>query len=289
MKPNLKFQNLPKSFWAIVRSVGQAVGYVKRGKGYVKVPTLEECVGAYQKLCLNQSQLIDDNKNPTKTAYLLNEYFEFRADILNNFVEPRLMDAERAKLEFEQLIKRLNPKCPIPMNKQTGKKKAPAYLTAIVNMIIEHATEGMPCDYDPRELTTVTRNGMPLRTLSRRVDGAFSSPINPIAIWEIKEYYYTTTFGSRVADGVYETLLDGMELEELRVSEGIDVKHYLMIDAHYTWWGSGKPYLCRILDMLHMGYVDEVLFGYEVIEALPGIVEEWIRIKNNRLAFGEFS
>jgi hypothetical protein len=36
--------------------------------------------------------------------------------------------------------------------------------------------------------------------------------VNPIAIWEIKEYYYTTTFGSRVADGVYETLLDGMEL-----------------------------------------------------------------------------
>ena len=23
------------------------------------------------------------------------------------------------------------------------------------------------------------------------------------------EYYYTTTFGSRVADGVYETLLEG--------------------------------------------------------------------------------
>ena len=45
--------------------------------------------------------------------------------------------------------------------------------------------------------------------------------LNPIAIWEIKEYYYTTTFGSRIADGVYETPLDGMELEELRVNEAI--------------------------------------------------------------------
>lgn len=27
--------------------------------------------------------------------------------------------------------------------------------------------------------------------------------------------------------------------------------------------------------MLHMGYVDEVLFGYEVIERLPDIVKEW--------------
>lgn len=33
---------------------------------------------------------------------------------------------------------------------------------------------------------------------------------------------------------------------------------------------------CRIFDMLHMGYVDEVLFGYEVVEELPRIVKEWV-------------
>ena len=108
------------------------------------------------------------------------------------------------------------------------------------------------------------------------MDGAFPAVVDPIAIWEIKEYYYTTTFGSRVADGVYETLLDGMEVEELRASEGIDVLHYLVVDSHYTWWECGRPYLCRIIDMLHMGYVDEVLFGYEVIERLPNIVASWI-------------
>ena len=36
------------------------------------------------------------------------------------------------------------------------------------------------------------------------------------ARWEIKEYYGTTTLGSRVADGVYETMLDGLELRELQ-------------------------------------------------------------------------
>ena len=92
------------------------------------------------------------------------------------------------------------------------------------------------------------------------MDGAFPSAVNPVAVWEIKEYYYTTTFGSRVADGVYETLLDGMELEELREHEGIDVRHYLMVDAYFTWWECGRSYLCRIVDMLRMGYVDEVLF-----------------------------
>lgn len=248
----------------------------------MKVPTVEETSAGYGKLRLDKSQLVAEDNSPTDTSDLLTEYFEYRAKILNNFVEPRLMNAERAKNEFEKLKSHLNPTCPIPMNKQKGSMKAPAYLTAIINMIIEHESNGMPCDYDPRELTTITRNGKPVRTLARRVDGAFPSPINPIAIWEIKEYYYTTTFGSRVADGVYETLLDGMELEELRNAEGIDVKHYLMLDAHYTWWECGKSYLCRIIDMLHMGYIDEVLFGYEVIEALPGIVKEWIRIKNEQ-------
>jgi transcriptional regulator with XRE-family HTH domain len=97
-----------------------------------------------------------------------------------------------------------------------------------------------------------------------------------------KEYYYTTTFGSRVADGVYETLLDGIELEELREHEKIEVKHYLMVDGHYTWWDCGRSYLCRIFDMLHMGYVDEVLFGYEVVERLPALVKEWVETERER-------
>ncbi len=119
------------------------------------------------------------------------------------------------------------------MNKQRGDKRAPAFLTGIVNMLVEANAAGLPCDYDPRDLTTITSKEIPLRTLARRVDGCFPSVVNPLAIWEIKEYYYTTTFGSRVADGVYESLLDGMELEELREHENIDVKHYLMIDARY--------------------------------------------------------
>jgi hypothetical protein len=124
-------------------------------------------------------------------------------------------------------------------------------------------------------LTTLTRDSMPLRTLSRRVDGAFPSVVNPIAIWEIKEYYNTTTFGSRVADGVYETLLDGLELEELEFAAQRKVQHVLMVDDYFTWWECGRSYLCRIIDMLHMGYVDEVLFGREVVERLPLLAREW--------------
>jgi hypothetical protein len=53
---------------------------------------------------------------------------------------------------------------------------------------------------------------------------------------------------------------------------------YLFADSHFTWWACGKPYLCRIVDMLHMGYVDEVLFGREVVLELPRIINEWITV-----------
>lgn len=92
---------------------------------------------------------------------------------------------------------------------------------------------------------------------------------------EFKEYYYTTTFGSRVADGVYETLLDGMELEELETIAQRKVHHLLVVDDHFTWWQSGRSYLCRIIDMLHMGFVDEVIFGREVLTRLPELAREW--------------
>ena len=275
MKPDPRFQAQPKSFWAHVRSVSQKVGYTDRKIKGIRVPTVEETTDALSRLGLSSSHIVSDGV-VTDFGRLLHDYFAYRSEQLNLFVEPRLMDQHRAEREFKKLMKKHNPKCPLPMNKQKAAMRNYAFLTCIVNILIEANAEGLSCDYDPRELTTVTNNGTPLRTLARRVDGAFPAPVNPSAIWEIKEYYYTTTFGSRVADGIYETLLDGMELEELREHEGINVHHYLMIDAHYTWWECGRSYLCRIIDMLHMGYVDEVLFGYEVIERLPSLVKEWV-------------
>lgn len=85
--------------------------------------------------------------------------------------------------------KYFSPKCPLPRNKQKGGKKAPAYFTGIVNMLVEASIQGLPCDYNPRRLTTVTRSGVP-----------------------------------------------------------------------YTWWECGRSYLCRIIDMLHMGYVESFIW-----------------------------
>ena len=207
MKPRTQFLNQPKRFWANVRTVSEQTGYTVRGTGQIRVPTIADMNSVIQKIGLSSSHIVDERNQAAELGETLHEYFIYRAQVLNTFVEPRLMNANRAKQVFKKLHATLSPKCPIPMNKQKGSKKAPAYLTGIVNMLIEANAGGLPCDYDPRHLTPVTLGGAPLRTLARRVDGAFPSTVNPIAIWEIKEYYYTTTFGSRVADGVYESLL----------------------------------------------------------------------------------
>ena len=278
MRPNARFVGKSKQFWACVRTISQLVGYTDRGKGSIKIPSVFEIRDAFNDLGLNAHEIVGDSGGPTTLATDLHHYFEHRANVLNVFVKPRLMNLQKAKAAFKRIHAARPHVCPMPQNKQKREKKAVAYLTAITNMLIEENVGALKCNFDPRILTTVTTGGVPLRTLSRRVDGAFPDAINPIAVWEIKEYYYTTTFGSRVADGVYETLLDGMELEELFQSENIKVHHYLILDDYFTWWECGRSYLCRVIDLLHMGYVDEVLFGSEVIEEMPRIVRGWVRL-----------
>ena len=282
MKADARFSDLDPVFWANVRSISETLRYTERSTKKIRVYSPGDMIHVMEVLGLEWRHLADQSGN-TAFAEQLQDYFKHRAEVLNTYVEPRLMDANRARDTFEQLRSQLSPKCPLPMNKQKGSKKAHNFLTCIVNMLVEDGIKGLPCDYDPRRLTTLTQAAKPARTLSRRLDGCFPRTVNPIAAWEIKEYYYTTTFGSRVADGVYETLLDGYEIAEARESLGVDVQHLLIVDAYGTWWDLGRSYLCRIIDMLHMGYVDEVLFGYETVERLPEIVEGWVTTYKSRI------
>jgi len=284
-----RFSGKSPEFWALVRTLSEELGYTHRtkrgapkGSGAPKAHTVQEQAEALSKLNLNPRLVLTAKGEVTALGQQLADYFTYRKEVLVSHVEPNLMDEARAKKLFDKLKRQLKPKCPLPMNKQKGSKKKPAYLTGIVNMLLEQGVVDAGCDYSPLQLTRFTRKGRPLRTLSRRVDGAFPSAINPVAIWEFKEYYFTTTFGSRVADGVYETMLDGLELRELRHSQGVRVEHVLFVDAHYTWWVCGKSYLCRIVDMLSMGLVTEVVFGNEAVERVPLLAKQWLAFQKER-------
>lgn len=280
MKPNKLFKNQSLEFWANIKLLNQRLGYVLRQSprnpngGFI-IPTEEQIKNVFIKENLNYSKILNQNDEFTEFGRLIVSYMEYRSMLLIEIVHPNLMDKEEAKELFYSLKSRLDPQISLPLNKQTGEKKDFAYLTGIVNMLINENKEDFNCDFDPKELTAITQDGFPVRTLSRRVDGAFPTVINPIAIWEIKEYYYTTTFGSRVADGVYETQLDGWELSEVEENLNHKLQHYLIVDDRFTWWTKGRSYLCRLIDTMHMGLVDEVIFGKEVITRIPELVNEW--------------
>ena len=275
MKPDERFVNLPLNFWADVKMISEKTGYSKRG--VVICPTREMIVTAYQRNGF-QFDHISNNGSFTEYGQLLKDYLDYRCNVLNEQVQHLLMDKDEAVLLFDVLRKRLHPHAPLPMNKQKDEKVGYAYFTGIINMLIEAGIGDNPCNFDPQKLPVILTNGKPVQVLSRRVDGAFPHVIDPVSIWEIKEYYNTTTFGSRAADGVYETTVDGMEIKDLFEHTGKKVFHYLMVDSHYTWWGMGKSYLCRMIDITHMGYVDEVMFGKEVVDRLPLVIPEWLEL-----------
>ena len=275
MKPNKKFKALPKHFWAHIKLLSEDLGYSGRGTGTLKHYSEKEIKDSMTRKGLSLKHLAKPVRDGKTYLSFIIDYLNYRSKCLIAVAKPNLMNRNQAKKIFKTLKKKLKPKCKLPMNKQKGKKKHYAYLTCIINMLTEHYLKSKTFDQDPYSLAVAIKNRQPVRTFTRRFDGAFPGVINPKAVWEIKEYYGTTTFGSRVADGIYESILDGQELQELAENEGIKIMHYLIVDDYFTWWALGKSYLCRMVDMLHMGYVDEVLFGREAVREWPKIVRSW--------------
>lgn len=271
-----EFGNMPEEFWAFIKYISEKLGYTKRGVG-VRVYSVEEI----ENLCK-----INGVHATVEKIQAASEYSYKRAELLNNFVESRLMTAERAGKEFmhwEQLHRIHAYQCKLPLNKQKGEKRKIAFFTAIINILTEKTIRetlnisNMGFDDDPRSLMYITdENNEIIGASSRRFDGAFPSIENPEIVWEIKEYYYATTFGSRVADGVYETQLDGHEFKEILKRTGRKIYHVLFIDAYRTWWVQGKSYLCRLVDALNSGVVDEVIVGEEVFDRWPELLREII-------------
>ena len=269
MRPNTVFLNQPNEFWALVRGVSESLGYSQRktgdGKqGLKKYPPDE--IALYAK----------PFSIPKNVTIKVGEYLDYRSSLLTEKIRPLFMDRSEAKKIFKELYTKYKPKCPLPMNKQKGVKRHYAYLTCIVNVLTEANLKKLTCNYSPRGLCVLTNASNRLvKVLSRWMDGAYPDVKNPEVVWEVKEYYGTTTFGSRVADGVYETQLDGYEILEAEKASGKRIQHYLLVDDRFTWWDCGRSYLCRLIDMVHMGLVDEIIFGKEVLIRWPEIVRSW--------------
>lgn len=274
----VEFLDCTPAFWSLVKFVSETLGYTQRGRTRADSRVKTYCHTELYSLLRSQGLNIDDD-----TVSRMISYTQKRAAVLNDVVQHNLMTAEQAEIEFNKLhdiAVRNHFQCKIPMNKQSGTMKKVNYFTAIINILTEMTIRKsnlypgqLGFNDDPRGLIYLMDDAHQLAgASSRRFDGAFPGIINPVMVWEIKEYYYATTFGSRVADGVYETQLDGFELNEIYNRTGHKIKHVFMVDAYKTWWIDGKSYLCRIIDALNAGLVDEAIFGREVLSRWPLVV-----------------
>ncbi|WP_146069314.1 hypothetical protein [Cryobacterium sp. Y11] len=306
MKADTRWRNEGDDFWAYVRVLSESIGYTVRGQGIIRTFTTAQIVAGLESLGRST-----DEVEQTNLGQRLVEYFDYRAYMLNDYAKASLMTAQEARETFEkvvndythasrEIIKKQNGELRavameydlshggsvrVPMNKQKDEKRTPSYLTGIVNILVSHHLGGRAFDADPRQIPVVDKGGKLHAAMSRRMDGAYPSSVNPVALWELKEYYYTTTFGSKISDAVYVSQLDGYERNAIRASSGIDVKLYLMVDAYGTWWEQGKSYLCRLVDMLNYGTVDELLIGRDCVSELPRIVGEWIATQETTQRF----
>jgi len=301
MKADERFERMPLSFWAYVRVLTEARGAAVRGQDSIRGASHADLVDALEMLG-RDSDVLGSSHRPTRLGADLVDYFQFRAEVLNVQVRTDLLRVGDAAAMFDAVVSSTHAResdpdvnrdgvlvrrnfyvpghprlVPVPMNKQRGSLRTPAYLTGTVNLLMAHHLGQDRFEADPSRIPVVDHEGVLFAALSRRMDGAYPSSVNPIAMWEIKEYYHTTSFGSKISDAVYISSLDGYERLELQRGTGVDVEHLVIVDAFDTWWGKGKSYLCRLIDILHMGMVTEVIFGREVLSALPRRVSSWQR------------
>ncbi|MFF5723485.1 hypothetical protein [[Kitasatospora] papulosa] len=119
----------------------------------------------------------------------------------------------------------------------------------------------------------------------RRLDGAIPDLLNPVAIWEIKEYWGKTGGGSKMSDAIYELHLVGLELRRFEDEFGIHVNHYAIMDGR-DQWNSRKSDVRRAVDLLYSGILDELVVGEEVLTEWPRIVAECSALVKSRRVDG---
>lgn len=287
MKANPIFENKSVEFWSYVKFLSEQLGYSERKQDRIKTYEYQDAFNAFDKFKTRYDvEILKDSI----------DYMNYRSNILNLIVKDHLMTVSEAS-ELFSLYKSIHEdhaySCTLPMNKQKGEKRSYSFYTCLVNIIAEQTLREICKNNNLVYGKDVTFNDNPYGlcfvrddnnklffTFSRRFDGIYPGVGNVKLVWEVKEYYYTTTFGSRVADGIYETLLDGYEIREVnqtfqKLQSTRRIKHLFFVDDKFTWWGLGKSYLCRIIDILHQGFVSDVVFGKEILDVWPKLIKDY--------------
>lgn len=102
-----------------------------------------------------------------------------------------------------------------------------------------------------------------LHVTARNLDGAIPGLVDPFLVWEIKEYWGTTSGGSKMSDAVYECALVGRELRDFEKRTKVHVAHAVLLDGK-AQWTTRKSDLLRFYDLQHQGLIDFLVVGRQI-------------------------
>lgn len=152
--------------------------------------------------------------------------------------------------------------------------KSPKVLVNTVDTVVYQKCQkvGIPVNTNPQSRAVIVSDRH-IWVSPRRLDGALPDLLNPVALWEIKEYWGKTGGGSKMSDAIYELHLVGLELRMFEDEFGVHVNHYAIMDGRHQW-DSRKSDVRRAVDLLYSGLLDELVVGSEVLTEWPRIVEQ---------------
>jgi len=133
---------------------------------------------------------------------------------------------------------------------------------------------GMPIEPNPQRRCVWVADQQ-LHVTARNLDGAIPGLVDPFLVWEIKEYWGTTSGGNKMSDAVYECALVGRELRDFEKRTKLHVEHAVLLDGK-AQWTSRKSDLLRFYDLYHQGLIDILIVGREVETAWQPFVKSAI-------------
>lgn len=149
-------------------------------------------------------------------------------------------------------------------------KSLVAAVTEIARDVCE--ARGVEIDPDPQQRAVwCNQNG--LHVTARNLDGAIPATVNPIIVWEIKEYWGKTGGGSKMSDAVYECALVGRELRDFERDSGTIVVHAAFVDGKEQWL-TRKADLGRFIDLAHQGLIDHLFIGRDVEQEWESVLKQ---------------
>lgn len=201
---------------------------------------------------------------------MLAEYMRFRFEAANSLLAQARTEQE-AKDDFAELS---DEELATYGTQSADHHQSPRVMVKTVEVLtravcLEH---GLDVNVNPQNRAVLISDDH-IWVSPRRLDGAMPSLLNPVGLWEIKEYWGETQGGSKMSDAIYECQLVGQELRAFEDLHGPHVRHYAILDGRQQW-SSRKSDLRRAVDLLCAGLLDELIVGREILTEWPRIVAE---------------